>query len=222
MNFTSGDFREQRLKMVDNQLQARDISDERVLEAFRRVPREEFVRPGDRPRAYEDRALPTASGQTISQPYMVAAMTQFLNVLPGHKVLEVGTGSGYQTAILSRMDVQLYTIETHEELLNEAKKTLERLGYTENLHFRVGDGTLGWPEEAPFDRILVTAGAPETPRPLLEQTAVGGRIVIPIGSRTGQDIHILDRVGPDEWERETTLACVFVPLVGAEGWKEGE
>ncbi len=209
-----------RRQMVNQQLERRGIDDERVLEAFRRVPREKFVRESDRSRAYDDRALPTDRGQTISQPYMVAQMTQDLSVEPGNRVLEVGTGSGYQAAILCEMSATVYGIEYHEELVGPARRVLDELGYGDRVHLRSGDGGKGWPEEAPFDRILVTAGAPSVPDPLKEQLTVGGILVIPVGSRRAQTLTTVRRTDRDSWETSRSISCVFVPLVGDEGWQD--
>ncbi len=208
--------------MVREQLERRGIDDPRVLDAFREVPREAFVMPQHRGQAYRDRALPIQCDQTISQPYMVATMTQALDVRPEHRVLEIGTGSGYQTAILAAMGARVFTVERHRELTDRARENLRRAGYADRVNFRVGDGTCGWAEHAPFDRVLVTAGAPEVPESLREQTARGGKIVIPVGSRSGQTLRVLARREDGTFEREESVSCVFVPLTGKEGWDEDD
>jgi protein-L-isoaspartate(D-aspartate) O-methyltransferase len=206
--------------MVQNQLVDRGISDETVLDAFRSVPRQLFVNESHRSKAYKDRALPTGSGQTISQPYMVAFMTEKLDVKPGQKVLEVGTGSGYQTAILLEIGATVYTIEAEKSLSDRARETLTEADYSSNVYFKVGDGTLGWPKHAPYDRIIVTAGAPDVPDPLKEQSAESAKIVIPVGNKTKQSIELLERIGGRGWTQKSLTNCVFVPLVGDEGWSE--
>lgn len=183
------------------------------------VPREAFVPPRCEAVAYRDRALPLSSGQTISQPYMVAAMTEALGLEPDDRVLEIGTGSGYQTAILAEIAGEVYTVERLDSLSADARRTLEELGYG-NVHFKVGDGTLGWPEEAPFDAILVTAASPDVPPPLFRQLeAEGGRLVIPVGTRGLQTLERVVRRG-DETETEELMSCRFVPLLGEEGWSD--
>ncbi len=209
----------ERRRMVEEQLRSRGIRDPRVLEVMERIPRERFLPPDRRSAAYRDRALPLAEGQTISQPYMVAAMTEALRLEPDHRVLEVGTGSGYQTAILSELAREVYTVERLPRLAERARAVLDELG-CRNVYLRVGDGTLGWPEEAPFDAILVTAGAPSPPAPLLDQlNPEGGTLVIPVGDRDIQDLVRIVRRGGD-FSSETLMACRFVPLVGEEGWSE--
>lgn len=215
---TPDEYAHRRQRMVETQLRDRGIDDERVLEAFETVPRHEFVNPQHRDRAYEDRALPTTAGQTISQPYMVAIMTETLDLRPGQRVLEVGTGSGYQTAILQAMGAEVYTVERVAELSKRARETLERLGYAEDVHFHVGDGSRGWPEYAPYDRILVTAAAPELPDPLREQAAPSTRIVIPQGTKQKQTLTVHQRVDGGRWTSTQSTSCVFVPLTGDEGW----
>mgnify|MGYP000448174900 CR=1 FL=1 len=204
--------------MVRDQLETRGIENDAVLEAFRTVPRHEFVNPSYRDQAYADRALPTEGGQTISQPYMVATMTEKLQLKPDHKVLEIGTGSGYQTAILREMGAVVYTVEKFGELSERARRTLRDLGYEDGVYFRVGDGTLGWEDPAPFQRILVTAGAPEVPEPLKAQADSDARIVIPVGSKSGQTLRVLERSGKGSWQTTDYTRCVFVPLTGSEGW----
>ena len=211
------DDREQRVQMVERQIIARGVRDPRVLEALREVPRHLFVSEDQEPHAYEDRALPIASGQTISQPYIVAIMTELLAPEPVHRVLEIGTGSGYQTAILSRLSKQVVTIERHPRLALMAEEIFSALGMM-NVESRVGDGTEGLPDDAPFDRILVTAGAPSIPEALKQQLSDGGRLVLPVGPSGYQHLTVIDRFG-NSFEQQERDACVFVPLIGRHGWK---
>ena len=204
--------------MVEEQLRRRGISDPRVLHAMAKVPRHLFVPENYQPAAYEDRPLSIGEGQTISQPYMVAVMTQSLDLEGRERVLEIGTGSGYQAAILAELSQKVYTIERIPLLMERARKGLQGLGYT-NLSYRTGDGSKGWPEEAPFDGIIVTAGAPETPKTLKSQLAERGRLVIPTGPRYTQTLYKVTRKG-DHFIEEDITGCVFVPLVGDFGWKE--
>jgi protein-L-isoaspartate(D-aspartate) O-methyltransferase len=202
--------------MVETQLRPRGILDARVLDAFLSVPRHEFVDLGLVGEAYADRPLPIGHGQTISQPYMVALMTQCLAPQPGDRVLEIGTGSGYQAAILSCLARTVFTIERIAPLAQRAKEIFDRLRLS-NVLQRVGDGSVGWEAYAPYEGIVVTAGAPRVPRSLLNQLAEGGRLVIPTGSAATQTLRVLVREGDRFPEREET-GCVFVPLVGEEGW----
>jgi len=204
--------------MVAEQLAARGIRAEAVLAAIRRIPRELFLPPAVRDRAYLDGAQPIDCGQTISQPYMVARMTELLELRPDQRVLEVGTGSGYQTAILACLARQAYTIEWHMKLLNEAAAQLRALGL-DNVLCRCGDGSQGWPEQAPFDAIIVTAGAPDVPPALREQLAVGGRLVVPIGPVGDQSLVRVRRTDLG-FEQSEVLKCRFVKLLGAAGWPE--
>ena len=206
--------------MVESQLAARGIVDTRVLEAMAWVPREDFL-PEDRQSwAYRDRAVPLGHGQTVSQPYMVAAMTEALRLGPEDRVLEVGTGSGYQAAVLSAIAAEVFTIERLPDLQSAAEERLAALGIS-NVRFRVGDGSLGWPEEIPFDAIIVTAGAPSVPPALKSQVNEdGGRLVIPVGPRRQQSLIRYTRTG-NEYVTERLLNCAFVPLVGSEGWPSG-
>ena len=204
--------------MVEEQLRRRGISDRRVLEAMEKIPRHFFVLGDYRDSAYEDRPLPIGEGQTISQPYMVAIMTQSLELKGRERVLEIGTGSGYQTAILAELAQKVFTIERIPALTERAQKALEDLGYP-NISFRSGDGSRGWPEEAPFDGIMVTAGSPDVPPTLKSQLAEGGRLVIPTGPRFTQTLYILTRER-DRFTEEEVTGCVFVPLVGDYGWKD--
>jgi len=210
------DYTSARLVMVQSQLQRRGITDARVLQAMREVPRHLFVPPEWRHEAYSDRPLPIGDEQTISQPYMVAIMTQGL-ALQGHEhVLEIGTGSGYQAAVLSRLAAHVSSIEYFADLADSARALLQRLGYI-NVDVIVGDGGLGLPAQAPYDGIIVAAAAPHVPQPLLAQLAEGGRLVIPVGSATSQELFIITRRG-DDYAQERSVPCRFVPLLGEEGW----
>lgn len=193
-----------------------EIWDRRVLEAMGRVPRELFVEPGDQQLSYANIPLPIAEGQTISQPYIVALMTQALYLLGTEKVLEIGTGSGYQTAILAELARQVVSVERYEYLAERARHRLGLLGYG-NVEVYVGDGTLGWPESAPYQAIIVTAGAPRVPRELLSQLDDGGRLVIPVGSRFDQNLLLVIKRGHTLEERNLG-PCRFVPLTGEAGW----
>lgn len=210
------DFEKARENMVAEQLVPRGISDSRVLDAFRSVPRHEFVPPKYSQDAYCDYPLPVGRDQTISQPYMVALMTELLRLKAGDKVLEIGTGSGYQMAILSRIAGAVYSVERIPELADAAEATLKRLGY-DNCFIRTGDGTMGWPENAPYDGIIVTAGSPEVPRSLISQLAEGARLVIPVGGQLGQVLTVVRKKDASA-DVEEVCGCVFVPLIGKEGW----
>jgi len=207
--------------MVARQLRRRGIRDERVLEAMATTPREEFVPGVPTSLAYDDRALPIDAGQTISQPYMVARMTELLRVEPGDRVLEIGTGSGYQAAVLARLGAKVTTIERLPFLEEGARAKLRELAI-ENVDVRLGDGSVGEPEGAPWDGIVVTAAAPAIPDPLREQLAVGARLVIPVGPRYQQDLVVVERRGPNDWQEWPDGAVVFVPLVGEGGWSDSE
>ena len=217
------DFAHAREQMVRQQLIPRGIRDPAVLEGMRAVAREQFVPDRLVDAAYEDGPLPIGGGQTISQPYIVALMIQALELSDSDRVLEVGTGSGYAAAVTSYAAAEVYTIERDAQLAKAAKEQLERID-RHNVHIQVGDGTLGWPEQAPFHAIVVTAGAPEVPQPLLGQLSVGGRLVVPVGGSglSGQELLRLRRVSADEVRRESLGAVRFVPLVGAAGWKPAE
>lgn len=205
-------------RMVRQQIIERGIRDERVLEAVRSIPRDKFFPQSGREAAYADRAAPIGHGQTISQPYMVALMTHRLDVQPTHQVLEIGTGSGYQTAILAKLAREVFSVERVKPLLDDAWERLMELG-SRNVHFRFGDGTLGWPEAAPFDRILITAGAPELPKELLQtQLADGGLAVLPIGPQDEQMLVEVRRRG-HALDVQDVCACRFVKLIGKEGWE---
>ena len=195
---------------------SRGVRDPRVLDALRSVPRHAFVSDAMKDEAYDDRPLPIGEGQTISQPYMVAAMTALLEPRPTDRVLEIGTGSGYQTAILARLSAEVVSIERHAALADAAAARCTALGFT-NIRFMVGDGTEGAPDHAPFDRILVTAGAPAVPETLKAQLADGGRLVIPVGPPGFQRLIAIDRHGGEFFET-TGEGCVFVPLIGRHGW----
>ena len=203
--------------MVAHQLRERGIADQRVLDAMAAIPRERFVGSVQEPWAYADEALPIAAGQTISQPYMVARMTELLAPRPDDLVLEVGTGSGYQAAVLAWLGARVISIERHAELAETARARLADRGYADRVEVRVGDGTLGAPDRAPFEGIIVTAGAPSIPASLREQLVDGGRLVIPVGPRDRQELYLVIRDG-DEWREIDAGPCLFVPLVGAEGW----
>jgi len=207
--------------MIRHDLERRGIHDPRVLQAMRRLPREEFL-PEDRVArkedAYRDAALPIGRGQTLSQPYIVGAMTQALELRPDDRVLEVGTGTGYQTAILASIAKEVWTVVREPVLAGEAGARLQRLGFR-NVRARVGDGTKGWPEGGPYDAILVTAGGPSVPEALRDQLAPGGRLIVPVGSRSLQELlRIRRREDGSEAEPEVLMECRFVPLVGDEGW----
>lgn len=204
--------------MVGGQIAARGITDPRVLKAMETIPRHLFVPQDIRDRAYDDSPLPIGDGQTISQPYMVAWMTELLELGGEDRVLEVGTGSGYQAAILCELAGRVYSIEMHANLAARAGEMLRSLGYM-NISIRVGDGTNGWPEEAPFNSIIVTAGAPSVPQPLLEQMAEGGRLVIPVGSKGMQMLNVITRKD-GKFQAKQEGNCVFVPLVGKFGWQK--
>jgi len=208
----------ERQRMVEEQIRVRGVSDEIVIQAILEVPRHRFVSNEQQAFAYEDRPLPIGYGQTISQPYIVAFMIEALKITSAHKVLEIGTGSGYAAAVLSRAAAEVYSIETLVPLAEKAKTTIQDLGYT-NIHLRTGDGTKGWPDAAPFDGILVSAGAPVVPESLVGQLAPGGRLVIPVGNRIDQSLLRITRM-PDGKLLEEDLAIVrFVPLIGDEGWQ---
>lgn len=211
-------FAAQRAEMIETQLRRRGVSDTRVLAAMAAVPREEFVPSDVRQKAYQDAPLPIGEGQTISQPYIVAAMSAALRLSGAERVLEIGTGCGYQAAVLSRVADTVCTIESRPELASSAAARLARLGY-ENVHVHCGDGTLGLPELAPFDAILVAAAAPEVPSPLRAQLAEGGRLILPVGDAENQELHLIERFG-NSYQTTRLGCCRFVPLVGYHGWKE--
>jgi protein-L-isoaspartate(D-aspartate) O-methyltransferase len=199
-------------QMVQRQLRERGIIDRRVLAAMVKVPREEFVPPNLRSASYEDRPLPIGYGQTISQPYIVAVMTEQLRPKPSDRVLEIGTGSGYQAAILAELVADIYTIEIVEPLAKIAEATLQRLGY-KNVHVKAGDGYQGWPEHAPFDAIIVTAAPDHVPQPLSAQLKEGGRMIIPVGGFGNQELYLLEKKN-GELQRRAVLPVRFVPMTG--------
>ncbi len=213
-----GSYESKRQRMVEEQFIGRDISDKRVLDVMRKVPRHLFVPEEHRELAYSDCPLPIGHNQTISQPYIVALMTQMLELKGDEIVLEIGTGSGYQAAVLSLLSRGVYTIERYEILAQQALKSINQLDI-KNITLKVGDGTLGWPEHAPYDAILTTAAAPKVPQPLLDQLADGGRLVIPVGGRIGQYLERWFREG-DKFRHEQTVAVAFVPLLGKYGWRD--
>jgi protein-L-isoaspartate(D-aspartate) O-methyltransferase len=206
-----------RRRMVEEQLAGRDIRDKRVLDAMGRVPRELFVPEGLRERAYDDAALPIGSGQTISQPAIVALICELLALRGDERVLDVGTGSGYQAAVLAELAAEVHTIERLEEVAAQARENLAATGYAERVIVHVGDGTLGDPEHAPFAAIAVAAAAPEPPRPLYDQLEPDGRLVVPVGSRYDQLLELVVR-GPHGPTVARSVPCRFVPLVGREGF----
>lgn len=210
------DFADQRAFMVSRQLEAWGVHDARVLEAMGRVPREAFVPPQERAAAYYDGALPIGEGQTISQPYIVARMSEALGLQGHERVLEIGTGSGYQAAVLSCLAREVYTVERIAALSHRAQRVLDRLQYG-NVFFRVGDGSLGWPDHAPYDAIVVTCAAPAAPPPLIEQLAEGGRLVAPLGPHGNQTLVVMRKQAGAVVE-EVLLPVAFVPLIGVHGW----
>ena len=210
-------YERERLRMVEEQLVRRGVTDARVLDALRKVPRHLFVEEALRDRAYGDHPLPIGEEQTISQPYIVALMTQLLDLSERDKVLEIGTGSGYQTAVLAELARRVCSIERLPRLAERARALLEQLGYA-NVWVRVGSGTLGWPDEAPFDRILVTAGGPSVPPPLFQQLAEGGRLVLPLGDPVNQTLTVVEKVR-GEMKTQEHGECKFVKLVGKYAWE---
>jgi protein-L-isoaspartate(D-aspartate) O-methyltransferase len=205
-------FARQREAMVRTQIEARDVKDAAVLAAMRRVPRHEFVPDAQRPFAYDDRPLPIAAGQTISQPLIVALMTELLRVKPGQRVLEIGTGSGYQAAVLAELKLEVYSIEIVAELANSAHATLARLGY-KNVVVRAGDGYAGWPEFAPFDGIIVTAAPPKVPQPLIDQLKPGARLAVPEGVHE-QELVVYEKTKAGDLRRTSVIPVRFVPMTG--------
>ncbi len=206
----------QRRKELVEGIRQKGIRDSAVLMAIEAIPRHQFVDTALEKRAYEDTALPIGSGQTISQPYTVAAQTELLEVKKGDKILEIGTGSGYQAAILCYLGADVYSVERHDKLYQAAKKILNELGYRPTL--KLGDGTLGWGAYSPYDGIVVTAGAPVVPEDLIQQLNIGGRLVVPVGSQKSQIMTRITRVSEDDYEEERLQNFKFVPLIGEKGW----
>ena len=211
-------FESERLRMVETQIAGRGVKDTRVLAAMRRIPRHEFLPEAIRGVAYADQALPIGEGQTMSQPYMVALMTELLELKGPERVLEIGTGSGYQAAVLAELCEKVYTVERVKMLAAQARTVLDRLGY-KNVAIKVYDGTYGWKEMAPFDAIIVTAGSPDVPSALVDQLKDNGRLVIPVGERHSQQLVRMIKT-PHGIVTEKSIPCIFVPLIGAYGWKE--
>ena len=214
-----GRYAADRRRMVEDQLVARGIRDRHVLEVMATAPRHAFVDPAFLPRAYEDHALPTAEGQTISQPYIVARMLELARLEPGHRVLEIGTGSGYQTLLLAAMVEKVFSVERHASLLRAAQRRLTSFGVT-NVALRHGDGSLGWQEFAPYARVLVSAAAPRVPEALRAQLTEGGVLVIPVGGPKLQHLEVWRRMPGDRWRHERHGECRFVPLLGRDAWRE--
>jgi len=214
-------YRKQRVRMVETQIKARGITDARVLKALELVPRHLFVDEGLMDRAYNDNPLPIGEKQTISQPYIVALMTQALELTGKERVLEIGTGSGYQAAILAKLADRVFSIERIAALASQARKILDQLHYY-NIAIRVGDGSYGWKEEAPFDAIITTAAAPGVPKHLIEQLVVGGSLIVPVGGRDVQTLYKLTRLSENinDLKKEDLGGCRFVSLIGESGWKE--
>jgi len=214
-------YKKQRARMVETQIKARSITDPRVLKAMETIPRHLFVDEGLIDQAYSDNPLPIGEKQTISQPYIVALMTQALELKGKERILEIGTGSGYQTAILAHLADRVFSIERIAALATRARKILDQLNYY-NVAIRVGDGSYGWKEEAPFDAIITTAAAPKIPQYLIKQLVVGGRLVAPVGSRDVQTLYKLTRLAEDlsQIKKEDLGGCRFVSLIGESGWKE--
>ncbi|MBW6466098.1 MAG: protein-L-isoaspartate(D-aspartate) O-methyltransferase [Brevefilum sp.] len=210
-------YQAERERMVAYQIASKGVKDEKVLAAMRKVPRHRFVSEDAQAYAYVDSPVRIGKGQTISQPYIVALMTELLGVQPEHRVLDVGTGSGYQAAILGELAAEVHSIERHPELAETARATLEALGY-KNIQVHVGDGTEGYAPAAPYNRIIVAAAAPSVPQALLDQLSEGGRLVIPVGSRYSQQLEVWVRRG-DQYQQSSNIPVVFVPLIGKQGWQ---
>jgi protein-L-isoaspartate(D-aspartate) O-methyltransferase len=210
-------YKLQRYELVEN-LKLKGITDKILLQALSKVEREKFVQPVMKQNAYKDIALPIGYGQTISQPFTIAVMTEALQIKKGDRVLEIGTGSGYQASILFEMGAKVYSIERNIDIYNEVLKRFEKLGI--RVHCKCGDGTLGWDHYAPFDKIIVTAGSPSIPETLKKQLTVSGKMVIPVGNMSSQTLKVLTKTSPDEFKIEDIPQFAFVPLIGREGWKE--
>ncbi|HEY5672627.1 MAG TPA: protein-L-isoaspartate(D-aspartate) O-methyltransferase [Malonomonas sp.] len=215
------DFTVSRRRMVDQQIIARGIKDQRVLDALLKVPRHLFVEAGLQAHAYSDASLPIGEKQTISQPYMVAAMSAALELTGTERILEIGTGSGYQSAILSLLANRIYSIERISTLAGRARRLLDQLGMS-NVNIKVGDGTIGWKDQAPFDGILVAAGAPDVPLEYLDQLEVGGKLVLPVGDQNQQILLRIIKQENGSFKREQLMGCRFVPLIGAQGWRSDQ
>lgn len=216
--FNKTDYKILRENMVDCQIKARGTNDEKILKSMREIPRHLFVPEKQRSYAYEDFPIPIGEGQTISQPHIIALMTEMLQLKGNEKVLEIGTGSGYQAAILSQIAKEVYTVEKIEPLGLKAERLFKELGY-ENIKVKIGDGTEGWSEYAPYDGIIVTAGSPQIPKPLIEQLSENGRIVIPTGDSFSQDLIVGEKI-KGKLIKRTICGCVFVPLIGKYGWEK--
>lgn len=212
------DYEKERNRMVDEDIIPRGVKDPRVLAALRKVPRHEFMPEALRDRSYGDHAMPIGEGQTISQPYIVALMTELMELKATDRVLEVGTGSGYQAAVLAELSGKVFTVERVKPLADKARATLDRLGYR-NVAMKVFDGTYGWKDMGPYDAIMVTAASPDVPQPLVEQLKPGGRLVIPVGERYSQVLLQIVKMEQGV-ERRASVPVVFVPLIGNHGWKE--
>ena len=211
-------YLKKRIEMIEDQIKTKGITDLKVINAMSEIPREIFVPPELQQYAHQDGAISIGEGQTISQPYMVAIMTECLELGENDKVLEIGTGSGYQAALLYQMGAKVYSIERHIDVYNEVLKRFEKIGI--RVHCKCGDGTLGWDTYSPFDKIIVTAGSPSIPETLKKQLAINGRMVIPVGNMSSQTLKVLTKTAPDEFEIEDIPQFAFVPLIGREGWKE--
>lgn len=205
--------------MIKHQLLDRGIKDKKVIATMRKIPRHLFIEEDLTNMAYDDHPLPIGEGQTISQPYMVAAMTEELDLKKKDRALEIGTGSGYQTAILAEICKEVYTIERIKSLSHKAEETLKRLEYR-NIYFKVGDGTVGWDKHSPFDKILVTAGAPNIPDTLFNQLREKGKMIIPIGDRFSQILTLIEKIN-NSLKKRALFECIFVPLIGERGWQDG-
>ena len=211
------DYSVARRRMVEQQIAERGVVDQQVLDVMLTVPRHLFVEPGLQGHAYTDASLPIGEKQTISQPFMVASMTAALGLMGGERILEIGTGSGYQTAILSRLVKRVYSIERINVLAARARKVLDHLQMS-NINIKIGDGTIGWKDQAPFDGILVAAGSPDIPSEYLDQLDVGGKLVLPVGDRKEQTLVRIVRLADGRFQREKLMGCRFVPLIGEQGW----
>ncbi len=207
--------------MVEKQVQGKGVKDTKVIEAMLRVPRHLFVEDALQSQAYSDFSLPIGEKQTISQPHTVGLMTEALELKGGEKILEIGTGSGYQAAVLAQIVHRVYSVERIISLARRARKVLDAIG-CRNVHVKVTDGTFGWEDQAPFDGIIVTAGGPAVPDKYLQQLAVGGRLIVPVGQRGSQRLKRITRVAENKFDEEDLVDCRFVPLVGKHGWREGD